>query len=117
MQLKLTVFHRHWPAWLFAASEAFDPPSLPFSSVEVCAPRTLGIPPTPCADMITGTIMRFDFNRGYGFVQPEDGSRAVYVDARALYRSGIKSIFPGQTFRFEIWKDEKGRIAARNLRL
>ncbi|MNL76684.1 Cold shock protein CspA [compost metagenome] len=67
--------------------------------------------------MIIGKIMRFDFNRGYGFVQPEDGSRAVYVDARALYKSGIKSIFPGQTFRFEIWKDEKGRIAARNLRL
>ncbi len=61
--------------------------------------------------------MRFDFNRAYGFVQPEDGGRAIYVAARALYKSGIKSIFPGQTFRFEIWKDEKGRIAARNLRL
>lgn len=77
----------------------------------------LAIAPTPCADMITGTITRFDFNRGYGFLRPEDGGRAVYVDARALYRSGIKSIFAGQTFRFEIWKDEKGRIAARHLRL
>ena len=55
-------------------------------------------------------------NKGYGFIQPEDGSKDVFVHISALERAGIQSLNEGQKVSFET-ATNKGKISAANLKL
>ncbi len=58
---------------------------------------------------INGTVKFYNRTRGFGFIQPEDGSKDVFVHATALEQAGIESIDEGDKVTFEIEDDAKGR--------
>ena len=58
---------------------------------------------------VNGTVKFFNHARGFGFIQPEDGSKDVFVHATALERAGISAINEGDKVSFEIEDDRRGR--------
>lgn len=66
--------------------------------------------------MPVGTVKFFNVQKGYGFIQPEDGSKDVFVHITALERAGLRGLNEGQKVRFEL-QSERGKIAATNLEL
>ena len=66
--------------------------------------------------MTNGTVKWFNANKGYGFIQPEDGGKDVFVHISALERAGINTLSEGQKISFET-ATNKGKISASNLKL
>lgn len=60
-------------------------------------------------DRITGTVKFFNTAKGFGFVQPEDGSKDVFIHISALERAGINGIYEGDKITFVLEDDRKGR--------
>ena len=58
---------------------------------------------------ITGTVKFFNGAKGYGFIQPADGSKDVFVHASALERAGIRALNEGDKVSFVLEDDRKGR--------
>jgi CspA family cold shock protein len=58
---------------------------------------------------ITGTVKFFNTAKGFGFVQPEDGSKDVFIHVTALERAGINGIQEGDKITFVLEDDRKGR--------
>ena len=58
---------------------------------------------------VNGTVKFFNHTRGFGFIQPEDGSKDVFVHATALERAGISAINEGDKVSFELEDDRRGR--------
>ena len=58
---------------------------------------------------INGTVKFFNTAKGFGFVQPEDGSKDVFIHATALERAGINGIQEGDKISFVLEDDRKGR--------
>jgi CspA family cold shock protein len=56
----------------------------------------------------------FNMQKGYGFIQPSDGSKDVFVHISAVQRSGMQSLVEGQKVSFEV-VTERGKPAAANL--
>ena len=67
--------------------------------------------------MPTGTVKWFNTVKGYGFVQPDDGSKDVFVHISAVDQAGISSLQEGQKLEYELVPDKQGRSAAGNLKL
>jgi CspA family cold shock protein len=63
-----------------------------------------------------GTVKWFDFRKGYGFIEPSNGSRDLFLHIRAVERAGIESLEPGQRVSFEIER-QKGKLSAINIEL
>ena len=62
--------------------------------------------------MNTGTVKFYNGQRGYGFIQPDDGDKDVFVHATALERAGIHSLNEGQKVKFDTRNDPRsGKIA------
>ena len=66
--------------------------------------------------MVTGTVKWFDSIRGYGFIQPADGSRDVFVHISAVEAAGLRTLNEGQTVSFEV-KADRGKSSAVNLQV
>jgi CspA family cold shock protein len=66
--------------------------------------------------MQEGNVKWFSTERGYGFIQPADGGRDVFVHITALEAAGLRSLNEGQKIRFEL-KTERGKTAAVNLQV
>ena len=66
--------------------------------------------------MATGTVKFFNTQKGFGFIQPADGSKDVFVHISAVERAGLSSLNEGQKVSFEI-VTERGKQAAGNLSL
>ena len=64
--------------------------------------------------MAPGTVKFFNMQKGYGFIQPTDGSKDVFVHISAVQRSGMQSLVEGQKVSFEV-VTERGKPAAANL--
>lgn len=64
--------------------------------------------------MATGTVKWFNGQKGYGFIQPSDGGRDVFVHISAVERAGMSSLNEGQTINYEL-VTEKGKTSAANL--
>jgi cold shock protein len=64
--------------------------------------------------MATGTVKFFNTQKGYGFIQPDDGSKDVFVHITAVERAGMRSLNEGQKVSFEV-VTERGKQAAGNL--
>ncbi len=64
--------------------------------------------------MATGTVKFFNTQKGYGFIQPDDGSKDVFVHISAVERAGMRSLNEGQKVSYEI-VTERGKQAAGNL--
>jgi cold shock protein len=68
--------------------------------------------------MATGTVKWFNGQKGYGFIQPDEGGADVFVHISAVQRSGLNSIDEGQKVNYEIVQDKRtGKSAADNLTL
>lgn len=66
--------------------------------------------------MSTGTVKWFNDQKGYGFVQPDDGGQDVFVHVSAVQRSGLQSLQEGQKISYELQADRRtGKMAAVNL--
>ena len=62
--------------------------------------------------MTTGTVKFYNGQKGYGFIQPDDGSKDVFVHATALERAGIRELHEGQKVSFETQTDPRsGKLA------
>lgn len=66
--------------------------------------------------MSTGTVKWFDAQKGFGFIQPDDGARDAFVHVSAVERCGIGELHQGQKIGFELVTDPvTGKIAADHL--
>ena len=66
--------------------------------------------------MNTGTVKWFNEQKGYGFVQPDNGSKDVVVHISAVERAGLRTLKEGQKVSFEIVTDKRtGKSSAGNL--
>ena len=67
--------------------------------------------------MTTGTVKWFNATKGYGFIQPDDGSKDAFVHISAVERAGLKSLREGQKVNFELQAGKNGKTSAENLQV
>ena len=65
--------------------------------------------------MSNGTVKWFNATKGFGFIQPEDGGKDVFLHISAVERAGLRSLNEGQRVEYEL-QNERGRTAAVNLK-
>ena len=66
--------------------------------------------------MINGTVKFYNDQKGYGFIQPDDGSKDVFVHATALERAGLRGLREGQKVTFDTQTDPRsGKTAVGNI--
>ena len=65
--------------------------------------------------MTRGTVKWFNTAKGFGFIQPDDGSKDAFVHISAVERAGLKSLAEGQVVRFELQEGRNGKSSAENL--
>jgi CspA family cold shock protein len=64
----------------------------------------------------TGTVKWFNETKGYGFIQPDDGGKDVFVHISAVERAGMRNLIEGQKVSYEIQTDKRsGKDSAGNL--
>jgi cold shock protein len=66
--------------------------------------------------MAVGTVKWFNSQKGYGFIQPDDGSKDVFVHISAVERSGIGNLTEGQKLSYDIERGQQGKTSAVNLK-
>jgi CspA family cold shock protein len=67
--------------------------------------------------MNKGTVKWFNNQKGFGFIQPEDGAKDVFVHISAVERAGMSTLNEGQKVSFDVVADRRtGKSAAENLR-
>jgi len=67
--------------------------------------------------MNTGIVKFYNDQKGFGFIQPDDGGKDVFVHASALERAGMRGLVQGQKVTYDVVADRKtGKSAADNLR-
>ena len=65
--------------------------------------------------MTTGTVKWFNATKGFGFIQPEDGSKDVFLHISAVERAGLQSPADGQKIEYELESGRDGRSSAGNI--
>jgi CspA family cold shock protein len=65
--------------------------------------------------MATGTVKFFDSAKGFGFIQPENGEKDVFVHISAVQNAGMDTLSDGQRVSYEVIT-ERGKLAASNLK-
>lgn len=65
--------------------------------------------------MATGTVKWFDPAKGFGFIEPEDGSKDAFVHISAVERAGLSSLREGQKVSYELQAGQNGKSSAENL--
>jgi cold shock protein len=66
----------------------------------------------------TGTVKWFNSQKGFGFIQPEDGSRDVFVHVSAVERAGMRDLQEGQKLTYELVEDRRsGKVSADRLQV
>jgi CspA family cold shock protein len=66
--------------------------------------------------MATGTVKWFNTTKGFGFIQPDDGSADVFVHISAVERAGLSNLGEGKKLSYEVERGRTGKMAAVNLR-
>jgi cold shock protein len=67
--------------------------------------------------MAIGTVKWFNAQKGYGFIQPDNGDKDVFVHISAVERAGLGSLNEGQKLSYELERDQRsGKVAAANLK-
>jgi len=65
--------------------------------------------------MSKGTVKWFNGQKGYGFIQPDDGAKNVFVHISAVERAGLSGLNEGQQVTFEVERGQQGKTSAVNL--
>lgn len=66
--------------------------------------------------MSTGIVKWFNATKGYGFIQPDDGSKDVFVHVTAVERAGLDGLREGQKISYDLERGKQGKTAAVNLK-
>ena len=67
--------------------------------------------------MIKGTVKWFNMTKGYGFIEPEDGSADAFVHITTVQQAGLAGLNEGQKVEFELQPGRNGKMAAANLQV
>lgn len=67
--------------------------------------------------MSAGTVKWFNASKGYGFIEPTDGGKDVFIHISALEKAGIASLSEGQKIQFEVVAGQNGKSSAENVKL
>jgi CspA family cold shock protein len=67
--------------------------------------------------MAKGTVKWFSTIKGFGFIEPEDGSKDAFVHISAVEKAGLNSLQEGQKVEYELVPGQRGRTSAENLRV
>lgn len=67
--------------------------------------------------MASGTVKWFNGQKGYGFIQPEEGGSDVFVHISAVERAGLSTLREGQRVSYELERGRNGKTSAVNLRV
>ena len=68
--------------------------------------------------MVMGTVKFYNDTKGFGFIEPSDGSKDVFVHATALERAGMRGLVEGQKVSFDTAEDRRsGKIAVNNIEM
>ncbi len=65
--------------------------------------------------MTTGTVKWFNSAKGYGFIEPEDGSKDAFVHISAVERAGLTTLNEGQKVTYDLQAGQNGKSSAENL--
>ncbi len=65
--------------------------------------------------MASGTVKWYNPTKGYGFIEPSDGSKDVFVHISAVERAGLTSLNEGQKISYEVVPGQNGKSSAENL--
>jgi CspA family cold shock protein len=65
--------------------------------------------------MATGTVKWFNPAKGFGFIEPEDGSKDAFIHISAVERAGLTSLNEGQKVSYELQSGQNGKTSAENL--
>ncbi len=65
--------------------------------------------------MATGTVKWFNTAKGFGFIEPEDGSKDAFVHISAVERAGLTSLSEGQKVSYDLQPGQGGKSSAENL--
>ena len=65
--------------------------------------------------MASGKVKWFNATKGFGFIQPDNGGKDVFVHISAVQKAGLRTLNEGQTLGFEVEVQQNGRAAAVNL--
>lgn len=66
--------------------------------------------------MATGKVKWYNSQKGYGFIEPSEGGKDVFVHATALEQAGLRGLDDGQEVSFEL-KEDRGKVAASDLKI
>ncbi len=72
---------------------------------------------TRTKQMTTGTVKFFNAARGFGFIEPEDGSKDAFVHISAVERAGLTGLADGQRVEYELQPGRDGKSSAENLKI
>ena len=93
----------------------------PLGTVSLCVPQTVVLADASLKRekiMATGTVKWFNGQKGFGFIQPDDGGNDVFVHISAVERAGLHGLTEGQKVSFEIKVDpRRGKSSAENLQV
>ncbi len=67
--------------------------------------------------MTIGTVKWFNSAKGFGFIQPEDGSKDAFVHISAIERAGLQSLNEGQRVSYDLQPGKNGKSSAENIKL
>ena len=66
--------------------------------------------------MASGTVKWFNSTKGFGFIQPDDGSKDVFLHISDVQRAGIQEPREGDKLEYELVQGREGRVSAGNIR-
>jgi len=64
-----------------------------------------------------GTVKWFNGTKGFGFIEPEDGSKDAFVHISAVEAAGLSTLNEGQKVEYELVEDQRGRMSAGDLKV
>ena len=67
--------------------------------------------------MPTGTVKWFNTTKGYGFIEPDEGGKDVFVHISAVQRSGLEGLNENQKVEYEMQESRDGRMAASDIKV
>ena len=66
--------------------------------------------------MASGTVKWFNATKGYGFIQPDDGSKDVFVHISAVQKAGMQGLNEGDKLEYDMERGREGKVSAGNIK-
>jgi CspA family cold shock protein len=102
-------------SWLFGVLSKDRPPIDLAAQTPLVMPGALSRSLARIHAMASGTVKWFNAQKGFGFIQPDDGSKDVFVHISAVERAGLRGLNDGQKISYDV-QEERGKLAATNLK-